>query len=153
MTSISSFPALGPEAKNTAGSPGSTRIKRNVKTSTPKSAGSEDMKRFAARIIVATKLFMSAGWSLAAEVAIIDLAVELVGVAVERRRHHGVLARLPEFDLRHFGDVDRVEFLAVFVVLGLIGLETRFLGDRRQLRIIDAAVVPALIAGVEVAVE
>jgi hypothetical protein len=53
MTSISSLPAFGPEAKNTAGSPGSTRIKRKVKTSTPKSAGSDDRKRLPARITVA----------------------------------------------------------------------------------------------------
>src|ERR1700761_2944153 len=53
ITSISSLPALGPEAKNTAGSPGSTRISRNVKTSTPNSAGSEDRKRCPARIKVA----------------------------------------------------------------------------------------------------
>ena len=83
MTSISSLPALGPEAKNTAGSPGSTRISRNVKTSTPNSAGSEDMKRLPALITVATKLFMTAGGSLAAKVAVIDLAVELVGVTVD----------------------------------------------------------------------
>src|SRR5579863_4021876 len=153
MTSISSLPALGPEAKNTAGSPGSTRIRRKVKTSTPNSAGSEDMKRLAARIVVATRLFMTTGASLAAEVAIIDLAVELVGVAVERSRHHGVLARLPEFDLRHLCDMDRVELLAVFIVLRLVRLETRFLGDRVQFGIIDARVVPALIAGIEVAVE
>ncbi len=45
MVSISSMPELGPEAKNTAGSPGSTRINRKVKTSTPKNAGNEDRKR------------------------------------------------------------------------------------------------------------
>src|SRR5580692_13179698 len=147
MTSISSLPPFGPEAKNTAGSPGNTRISRNVKTSTPNRAGREDMKRLPARIIVATKLFMTAGGSLAAEVAIVDLAVKLVGVAIERGRHHGVLARLPERNLWHLGEMNRVEFHAVFGVLGLVRLETRFLGDRHQLCIVDAAIIPALIAG------
>src|ERR1019366_9231433 len=132
MTSISSLPALGPEAKNTAGSPGSTRISRNVKTSTPNRAGKEDMKRLPARIIVATKLFMTAGGSLAAEVAIIDLAVKLVSIALDRGCHHGVLARLPERNLRHLGEVNRVEFQPVFVVLGLVRLEARLLGGRCQ---------------------
>ena len=63
MTSISSLPAFGPEAKNTAGSPGSTRISRKVKTSTPNSAGREDMKRLPARTIVAPKLFIAGVFS------------------------------------------------------------------------------------------
>src|SRR5579863_3466117 len=88
MTSISSLPALGPEAKNTAGSPGRTRIRRKVKTSTPNSAGSEDNSRLAARMIVAPRPFMTAKKLLAAEVAIIDLAVELIGVTFDRLRHH-----------------------------------------------------------------
>src|SRR5580692_5159190 len=153
MTSISSLPPFGPEAKNTAGSPGNTRISRNVKTSTPNSAGREDMKRLPARIIVATKLFMTAGGSLAAEVAIIDLTVKLVSVALDRGCHHGVLTRLPERNLRHLGEMDRVEFQAVLVVLGLVRLEARLLGGCRQFGIIDAAVIPALIAGIEIAVE
>src|ERR1700733_6398186 len=116
MTSISSLPALGPEAKNTAGSPGSTRISKNVKTSTPNSAGKEDMKRLPARSIVAPKPFMTVDRSLAAEGAIIDLAVKLIGIAFDRRRHHRVLARLPQRNLRHYGEMDRVELLAVFFV-------------------------------------
>src|ERR1700693_4068231 len=159
MTSISSLPAFGPEAKNTAGSPGSTRISRNVKTSTPNSAGREDMKRLPARTIVAPRLFTTNSSSrqatfhdgrrlFAIEIAIIDLAVELVGIAVDRRCHDSVLTGLPERNLRHFREMDCVELQAVLVVLGLIRLEPGFLGDRSQLVIFDAAVVPALIAGI-----
>src|SRR5882757_4160776 len=153
MVSISSLPALGPEAKNTAGSPGSTRISRNVKTSTPNSAGSDDAKRRAARFAVEASLVNAprppcrdvdasgdccislprqiakpgtpcsapgcrlwSGVSLPAEVAIVDLAVELVGIAFERGRHHRILARLPEHDLRRLLEMDGVELLAVFLV-------------------------------------
>src|SRR6266545_2058045 len=151
MTSISSLPEFGPEAKNTAGSPGSTRISRKVKTSTPNSAGSEDRNRLPARITVAPKAAIIP--LLAVEIAIINLTVELVGVAIDRGRHHRVLAGLPERYLRYFTEMDGVELLAVFLVLGLIGFKTRFLRDRHQFRIVDRAVVPALIAGVEIAVE
>src|SRR5216683_2472720 len=153
MTSISSLPEFGPEAKNTAGSPGSTRISRKVKTSTPKSAGSEDRKRLPARINVAPKAAIYADRLLATEIAIIDLAVELVGVAFERGRHHRVLAGLPERYLRYLAEMDGVELLAVFLVLGLVGFETGLLRNRHQFWIVDRRIVPALIACVEIAVE
>src|SRR4051812_42630480 len=101
MTSTSSLPALGPEAKNTAGSPGSTRISRKVKTSTPNSAGSEDRNRLPALITVAPKAAINSCRLLAIEIAIIDLAVELVGIAVDRGRHDSVLAGLPDRYLRY----------------------------------------------------
>src|SRR6266702_2898432 len=109
MASISSLPEFGPEAKNTAGSPGSTRISRKVKTSTPNSAGSEDRNRLPARIIVAPKAAIIPTRSLAVEIAIIDLAVELVGVAFERRCHHRILAGLPQRNLRYLAEMDGVE--------------------------------------------
>src|ERR1700730_14365219 len=131
MTAISSLPALGPEAKNTAGSPGSTRINRKVKISTPNSAGKDDAKRHAARFAVVTMLVMTgcAARSLAAEVAVGDLAVELVGIALDRGGHHGILTRLPERDLRHQIEVDGVELPAVGFIFCLVGLETRLLRD------------------------
>src|SRR3954469_20113895 len=110
MTSISSLPEFGPEAKNTAGSPGSTRISRKVKTSTPNSAGSEDRNRLPARTTVAPKATIMPLLA-AVEIAIINLAVELVGVAFDRRRHHRILAGLPQHDLRHFLKMNRVELL------------------------------------------
>src|ERR1700751_1926877 len=99
MTSISSLPALGPEAKNTAGSPGSTRISRKVKTSTPNSAGSAARNRLPARVMVAAKAVIAEP-SLAAEIAVINLPVELIGVAFDRRGHHRILIGLPQGNLR-----------------------------------------------------
>src|SRR6266702_825941 len=159
ICSISSLPALGPEAKNTAGSPGRTRINRKVNTSTPNNAGSDDRSRLPARIIVAPRPVITFQYpsrlrfSLAADVAIVDLPVELVGVAFDRRGHDRVLVGLPQRDLRHLAEMDRVELAAVLLVLGLVRLEASFLRDRGQLGIVDRAVVPALIAGVEVTVE
>jgi len=86
-----SLPAFGPDAKNTAGSPGSTRIRGRLKTRTPNNAGSEDRKRLPARIMGCARAAMTPAPLFAAEVAIIDLAMELVGVAFDRRRHHRVL--------------------------------------------------------------
>src|SRR5206468_8301741 len=136
---------FGPEAKNTAGSPGSTRIRRKVKTSTPNSAGSEDRNRLPARTTVAPKATIMPPLLGAIEIAIIDLAVELIGVTLDCRRHHRVLARLPEHDLRHFREMNRVEFLAIFLVFDRIGLKTGLLRDRHQFGIVDRRTVPALV--------
>ena len=43
--SISALPALGPDAKNTAGSPGSTRMRMKVMHTTPSRAGSDARSR------------------------------------------------------------------------------------------------------------
>src|ERR1700757_3709599 len=158
MTSISSLPALGPEAKNTAGSPGSTRISRKVKTSTPNSAGREDRKRPPARLSVAPimlTVFVDAlmRWLLAAQIAIVDLARELVDIAVEAWRHHRVLRRLPQWNLEHLIEVDGVELPALLLILRLVRLEARGLRDLLDLGIVGRGVIPALIAGVEVAIE
>src|SRR4051794_23765599 len=118
MVSISSLPEFGPDAKNTAGSPGKTRISRNVRTSTPNSAGSDDAKRMIARLAVETSNIMSdtrnrfsckcetphgaplrrhsGSHSFPAEVPIVDLTMELIGVTRKVRRHHRILARLPQ---------------------------------------------------------
>src|SRR5437016_5410672 len=73
----------------------------------------------------------------AIEIAIIDLAVELVGVAFDRGRHHGVLAGLPEWYLRYLAEMDGVELDAVLLILGRIGFETGFLRNLHQFRIVD----------------
>src|SRR5438105_14844693 len=102
MTSISSLPEFGPDAKNTAGSPGRTRISRKVKTSTPNSAGSDDRSRLPARTIVAPRPVFTCQsplrlrTSLAADVAIVDLTMEFIGVAFDRGSHHRVLVGLPQ---------------------------------------------------------
>src|SRR5262249_34196802 len=148
ITSISSLPALGPEAKNTAGSPGSTRIRRKVKTSTPNSAGSEDTNRLAARIRVppiAPMVLASAPPVLAAQIAIIDLTGELVDIAVETGRHHRVLRRLPQRNLEHLVEVDGVELPALLLVFRLVRLEARGLRDLLDLGIVGRGVIPALI--------
>src|SRR5262245_5578247 len=131
MTSISSLPALGPDAKNTAGSPGSTRIRRKVKTSTPNKAGREDRKRPQARLNVAPIMprvfptvlvdaLMRVSKLLAAQIAIIDLAGELIDIAVEAWRHHRVLRRLPQWNLEHLVEVDGVELPALLLILRLV---------------------------------
>src|SRR4029450_6320500 len=55
---------------------------------------------------------------LAIEIAIIDLAMELIGVAFDRGRHHGVLAGLPERYLRYLVEMDGVELDAGLLILG-----------------------------------
>jgi hypothetical protein len=56
-SSISALPALGPEAKNTAGSPGSTRIRMKVTITTPSSAGMDDSRRWPTRRPMAARIF------------------------------------------------------------------------------------------------
>src|SRR3954471_23438008 len=155
MTSISSLPALGPEAKNTAGSPGSTRINRKVKTKTPNSAGSDEMNRRAARIRVAPVVPMASAdlCLFAAEVTIVHLTGELIDVTVDARLHHRVLRGLPDRNLEHLIEVDGIELLALGLILRLVGLEARGLRDLLDLLVVGRRVVPALIAGVEVAIE
>ena len=55
-SSISALPALGPDAKNTAGSPGSTRISTNVTITTPSSAGTEATNRRPTRRAIAASI-------------------------------------------------------------------------------------------------
>ena len=52
-SSISAWPALGPEAKETAGSPGRTRMRMKVTMTTPRRAGSEARRRAPTRLAMA----------------------------------------------------------------------------------------------------
>src|SRR5258708_11302082 len=123
-SSISSRPALGPEAKNTAGSPGSTRISVKVTTTTPSSAGIDASSRRPTRRRTPASNPLDP-----TKIAEIRLPIELVGVSVHRLGHHGVMVGLPQHDQRRLRGEDLDHLLAAVVVLRLVGLVARVEGQ------------------------
>src|SRR5471032_1088017 len=139
ISSISALPALGPDAKKTAGSPGNTRINTNVTTITPNSAGIDATRRRPTRRRIPANNVLHPR-----EVAEVGLAIELVSVAVHRLGHHGVVVRLPEHDQRRVGRENLDHLLAAFVVLRLVCLVA---GIERQLfhrHVLPSREIPAL---------
>src|SRR5258706_9455965 len=141
-SSISAWPALGPDAKKVAGSPGNTRISVKVTITTPSSAGIDARsRRPTRRAIPASKSLHPL------QITEVGLPVELIGVSIHRLGHHGVVVRLPEHDQGRLGGEDLDHLLAIVVVFRLVGLVARVEGQLLHLGALEGGEVPALLAG------
>ena len=74
----------------------------------------------------------------------------LIGIAIHRWRHHRILVWLPQHHNRHFFRQDGNHALAQPIIFCGILLIPRLCSERIDLRMVPAAVVPALITGEEI---